>query len=222
MCDDKIVSEFRVLAAKPFECKIRADLGFIIDGSEEIDDASMTKEREFVSGVVGSFGLSDEGARAGVVVGGESSKVAIRLNEHRDALSFGKGVASIKEVGGKMRLDEALLLAYKQLFNTSNGARDSVPQVLTIVTSAVRLDEADGNSLYIASSPFHEAGIRVLVLVVGKNANKDKLSKITKQVDDIFYVEKFGELAAASLRESMAKSACKASGRYNLLNKLVV
>ena len=221
MVGDKIIeSEFRLLAAKPFECKIRADLGFIIDGSEDIDDASMRKEREFVSGVVGSFGISDDGARAGVVVGGDRSKLAIKLNEHGDALSFAKGLASIKEMGGgKMRLDEALLLAYKQLFSTSNGARDSVPQVLTIVTSAGRLDEADANSLHVASGPFREAGIRVLVLAVGKNANKDKLGKITKQVDDdVFYVEKFGELAATSLRESIAKSACKASGTYNLLN----
>ena len=207
-----------VSAAKPFNCKVRADLGFIIDGSADIDDASMGKEKEFVNAVVRSFDVSETGARAGVVVGGDKSDVAIKLNTYNSTVSFTRGVASLQKVGGKMRLDKALMVAYDQMFSTSNGARLAVPQVLTVVTTAGKLEETDGNSLQLASSAFHEAGIRVLVLVVGKNANKDKLSKITRQVEDIFYVERFDELAASSLRESIAKSACKASGRYKLFS----
>ena len=205
-------------AAKPFECKLAADLGFIIDGSGDIGDATMGQEREFINAVVGSFGIgrSDDkegGTRAGVVVGGSSSNVAIKLNAYQSIPSFKSAVASIKGVGGRMAVDKALEVAYKQLFSRSNGARDNVAQVLTILTTAGRLEKADGESLRLASSPFHEAGIRVIVLVVGKNANADKVSKITKRVEDIFYVEKFDELAAASLQESIAKSACKASGK---------
>ena len=205
-----------VLGAKPFECKIRADLGFIVDGSEDVGDVALAKEKDFVNAVVASFGISDDGTRAGVIAGGEAPNLAIKMNAHGDLSSLKAEIAKIRKAGDNMRVDKALLLAYDELFSASNGARDSVPQVLTLLTTAARLEKAEGDSLYLASSRFHEAGIKVLVLVVGKDADKDKLSKITTNVEDIFYVEKFDELAATSLRESIAKSACKASGRCKL------
>ena len=208
-------SYFLLLAAKRFECKIQADLGFIVDGSEDIDESMLLKEKEFVNAVVGSFSIRSDGARAGVVVGGDSSSLAVKMDAYADTSSFKAGIGRIDGAGGSMRIDKALVLAYDKLFSSSNGARDSVPQVLTIVTAASRLEKLDGNSLSSAASRFHETGIKLLVVVVGekKGVNKDTLRKIAENAGDIFYVEKFDGLAATLLSESIAKAACKATGK---------
>ena len=173
-----------------------------------------------------AFGISEDGAHAGVVVGGSRAKVAIKMNEHMNSSGFEATVSSIGLLGGlgqaqlhlgglaQTQLDKALLLAYDELFSVAKGARDNVGQVLTLLTTKKQLDSVSSDSLRLAASRYDEAGIKLIVVVVGKNANKDVLKILAKDDRDIYFVEKFDELTAASLQESIAKSACKASGMY--------
>ena len=209
-----------ILAAKPFACEIRADLGFVFDGSESIDDSAKSRQKAFVNAVVGSFKVSKENAQAGIIVTGNVPKLAIRLGEHENMANFEAAVDKMTAVGGKNRLDKALLAAYDELFNASNGARPDVPQILTVITTAMYLDKADGNSLALAASRYHEAGIKLLVLVAGKDANKDLLNKLVQSPTDIFYVERFDELAERTLVEAIAKSACRESGKNGEFSRL--
>lgn len=165
-----------------------------------------------------AFGISEDGAHAGVVVGGSRAKVAIKMNEHMNSSGFEAAVSSIGFLGGlgQTQLDKALLLAYDELFSVAKGARDNVGQVLTLLTTKKQLDSVSSDSLRLAASRYDEAGIKLIVVVVGKNANKDVLKILAKDDRDIYFVEKFDELTAASLQESIAKSACKASGRYHV------
>ena len=204
-----------IAAKEKFRCKLRADLGFIIDGSVGTAE-TLKKEQNFVKGVVSAFGISKDGAHAGVVVGGSKAKVAVKMNEHMNSSGFEVAVSSIGLLGGQgqTRLDKALLLAYDELFTTGKGARDNVGQVLMLLTTKKQLDSVDGDSLRLAVSRFNEAGIKIIVVVVGKNPNKDILKTLAKDDKDVFYLEKFDEVTATSLQESIAKSACKASGMY--------
>ena len=204
-----------VAAKEQFRCKLRADLGFIIDGSVGKAE-TLRKEKNFIKGVVSAFGISEDGAHAGVVVGGSQEKLAIKMNEHMNSSGFEVAVSSIGLSGaqGLTRLDKALVLAYDELFSAGKGARDHVGQVLMLLTTKKQLDSVDGDSLSLAVSRFNEAGIKMIVVVVGKNADKDKLKTLAKDKRDVYHVEKFDELTATSLQESIAKSACKASGMY--------
>ncbi len=171
-----------------------------------------------------AFGISEDGAHAGVVVGGSKAKVAIKMNEHMNSSGFEAAVSGIGLLGGQgqTRLDKALLLAYDELFGVGKGARYNVGQVLTLLTTKKQLDNVNGDSLRLAASRFNEAGIKMIVIVVGKSADKDILKTLAKDDRDIYYVEKFDELTAASLQESIARSACKASGMYFVTLKMCV
>ena len=204
-----------IAAKEQFRCKLRADLGFIIDGSVGTAE-TLRKEKNFIKGVVSAFGISADGAHAGVVVGGNKAKLAIKMNENMNSSGFEAAVSSIGLSGaqGQTRLDKALMLAYDELFSAGKGARDHVGQVVMLLTTKKQLDSVNGDSLRLAVSRFNEAGIKMIVVVVGKNADKDKVKSLAKDNRDVYYVEKFDELTATSLQESIAKSACKASGMY--------
>lgn len=69
----------------PLECKAKADVGFIIDGSGSIENAlkgNYKKVLQFVKNVVKAFEVSKEKTHIGIISYDHDAKVGISLVRH--------------------------------------------------------------------------------------------------------------------------------------------
>ena len=202
---------FLISAAEPFKCKLNADIGFIVDASDDVRPA-FTKQLSLIKGALSPFLLASNGAHAGVILAGNKVQIAVKLDEFEDSLSFMSAINQLMPSGGRMRIQQALSTALREFFSDVNGARQNVPHVLVILTSAKRIGDVDVDSLSRSSESLHAAGIRIILLAVGVGATTDHFSRIALTPQNILHLENFGELTTSTLQSVVGKQICKSSG----------
>ncbi len=116
--------------------------------------------------------------------------------------------------GSTTRIDKALQTAFGELFSFKNGMRSGVPKVLLLLTDGEQTQDSDSIPPFEAVKPFHEAGIKVLVIGVGTKINRDELSKLVKSNEDLFFARNFDELKSSSFVKNITSASCKKFGTY--------
>ena len=202
---------FLILAAQPFKCKLNADIGFIVDASDDVRSA-FTKQLSLIKGAISPFQLASNGTHAGVILAGNKAQIAVKLNEFEDSPRFMSAINQLIPSGGRMRIQQALSMALREFFSDVNGARKNVPHVLVILTSAKRIGDVDVDSLSRSAESLHAAGIRIILLAVGAGTTTDHFNRIALTPENIFHLEKFGELTTSTLQSVVGKQICKSSG----------
>merc|ERR1712168_1643541 len=117
---------------KPPSCSSVADVAFILDSSGSLR-TEYHKEKDFLKRVVSTFGLSEDGFRAGVVTFSHGADISIKFNNHYDSDSFNRAVDHIPLVGSITRIDLALQKT-EELFTKENGARVYASEFVVLIT----------------------------------------------------------------------------------------
>ncbi|XP_066915372.1 collagen alpha-6(VI) chain-like [Clytia hemisphaerica] len=103
-------------------CEVKVDVGFVLDSSGSLRN-DYDKEKNFLKALAATFGVSEDGARAGVVTFSYDTEHSIKLNDHYDLFSFSDAVDKIPLMGHTTRIDKALRLTQSQMFSIANGGR---------------------------------------------------------------------------------------------------
>ena len=109
------------------------DLGFLIDASGSIGAENFDKIKDFVKRIVDAFDVGPEGTHVGAIWYSDKAEVAFAFNnftgpEVTKANIF-KAVDTIQVTTGKTRIDQALRLAYNDLYSEKGGVRFDKPKV---------------------------------------------------------------------------------------------
>jgi len=159
------------------ECTSVADVAFLLDSSGSLK-TEYHKEKAFLKRVVDTFGLSEDGFRAGVVTFSYGADISIKFDDHYDSASFNRAVDNIPLVGATTRIDLALKKAKKELFTAKNGARVAAAKFVVLIT--------DGSQTYLPgvtnpcqiTDEMRAEGTTVIVMGIGEDTDPATLAKM--------------------------------------------
>ena len=193
------------------------DVGFILDSSGSLRN-DYDKEKDFLKALAASFGVSDDGARAGVVTFSYNSEHSIKLNDHSSFSSFNDAVDKIPLMGSTTRIDKALRLSQKELFTLPNGGRPGIPKILILLTDGSQTQDADAEDPSIIANEIRSKGIKLLVIGIGAGVDQAELLKLGgNEKDNVFTASTFEDLIAAPFIDAVTNSSCNAGAVIYLL-----
>ena len=193
------------------------DVGFILDSSGSLRN-DYDKEKDFLKALAASFGVSDDGARAGVVTFSYNSEHSIKLNDHSSFSSFNDAVDKIPLMGSTTRIDKALRLSQKELFTLPNGGRPGIPKILILLTDGSQTQDADAEDPSVIANEIRSKGIKLLVIGIGAGVDQAELLKLGgNEKDNVFTASTFEDLIAAPFIDAVTNSSCNAGTVIYLL-----
>ncbi len=190
------------------KCRARADVGFIVDSSGSLR-REYGKEKLFVKSLAYRFGLSAEGCHAGVVRFSHKAEVRMRFAEKNTVTEFNNDIDNMPLWGYTTRIDEALRVAYNDLFQLRYGMRMGVSKVVFVLTDGKQTNAVGAVSPAKAILPFHKSNIKVVVIGIGSRINKNELKSMVKSEKDVYFAKNFDELISSKFVDDITAASCQ-------------
>ena len=184
------------------------DVGFVLDSSGSLKN-DYDKEKDFLKALAATFGVSDDGARAGVVTFSYYTENSIKLNDHTKLSTFNDAVDNIALMGSTTRIDKALRMVQKDMFTIANGARPGVNKVLIVLTDGSQTKDAGAEDPGDVAKELRDSGIRVISIGIGKGVNPTELARIAGDQSGVFSASSFDELVSAEFLDKVNDAGCK-------------
>ena len=157
------------------------------------------------------------------------SELSIKFTDHTNANDFKRAVDALRLMRSTTRIDRALKTAYNEMFNEKNGMRVTVPKVLILLTDGEQTKGADAVPPEQVVQKFHDAGIKVIVIGIGKGVNSLELGKMVKSRENLYLAKDFDQLKSGQFVDNIIGSTCLETGMrsfaallYTKVTKVVV
>ncbi|XP_038132208.1 collagen alpha-6(VI) chain-like, partial [Cyprinodon tularosa] len=181
----------------------RADIIFLVDGSESIADRFGSMQI-FMESIVNQTIVSEDSTRFGAILYSSTPEVQFRLNQYASSTEVRQAIYSM--VTPNASTYTGLALEYSlQFFEEMNGGRRNlrVPQILMVITDGVAYDK---EKLKVNSDALRANGVSVMSIGV-KGAEMDQLLTIAGNDESlVFYVDTFEKLE--TLYTNMTEVIC--------------
>lgn len=177
------------------QCNKAFDLGFAMDSSGSIRDANYQKQKDFIREFSHQLDLGSRAVQLGLIVFSDLPILSVRFGtlKSTDRSSFAAAVDAVPYFRGRTRIDSALHTAVKYLF--PEGRQNVVPQIFFLITDGRQSQDAGSVPLDRAVRPLEQKGIKVVVIGVGDDVDRDELkSLVVNPSEDIFFVPSFDDL----------------------------
>jgi len=184
------------------------DVGFVLDSSGSLKN-DYDKEKDFLKALAATFGVSDDGARAGVVTFSYYTEHSIKLNDHTKLSTFNDAVDKIALMGSTTRIDKALRQVQKDMFTIANGARPGVNKVLILLTDGTQTKDAGAEDPADVAKELRDKGVRVISIGIGKGVNPTELARIAGDQSNVFSAPSFDELVSADFLDKVNQAGCE-------------
>lgn len=183
------------------------DVGFVLDSSGSLRN-DYDKEKVFLKALAATFGVSDQGSRAGVVTFSYFSEHSIKLNDHTSLNSFNQAVDDIALMGSTTRIDKALRMTQKAMFSIPNGGRPGVNKILIVLTDGSQTQDAGAEDPGDVAEELRQSGIRLITIGIGKGVNTTELAHIAGKPENVFSAASFDELISTVFLDQVNKLGC--------------
>ena len=188
-------------------CEVKVDVGFVLDSSGSLRN-DYDKEKDFLKALAATFGVSEQGARAGVVTFSYDTEHSIKLNDHYDLFSFSDAVDKIPLMGHTTRIDKALRLTQSQMFSIANGGRPGVSKVVIVLTDGSQTQDAGAEDPGNVAEELRSMGYKVLAVGIGSGVNSTELAHITGNKANVYSAATFDELISQDFLGTVNKAGC--------------
>ena len=162
-----------------------------MDASGSVTAPNWKVKQSFVEDLASEINISPSGGHASVTVFSSNAKVMIKFSDYQTNASFKKAVSALKYTRGGTRIDNALEVAYNDMFNSTNGMRPDVPKLLVFMTDGFHY--GPGFNYTAWGNRFRERQIKVLVVGIG-NVDTRNLVKLVESGKDMYHVSNFDAL----------------------------
>ena len=194
-------------------CKVKVDLGFVIDGSGSIEmygKGNYQKVKDFVKSVVQGFDVSLVGTHMGVVLYSTTPEVVFGFKKYYDKASVLADIDSMYYPGRSTRTGMALGLARTGLFE--KGSRPGVPHMLLVLT-----DGQSQDSVTEPAQKLRDFGVTVFSIGIGTNYNKQDLNNMASDPDsEHVFTADFNDMQ--TLVQKIKGSVCKSKAVVSCYN----
>ena len=139
----------------------------------------------------------------------------IKFSDFDNVEDFKRAVNALPLLNSVTYIDKALRVAYNRLFKKANGMRTNVPRVLILLTDGKQTHGRGVVPLPKAVKPFHDAGIKVIVVGIGPSVNRRQLRSMVKSGKDLYLAKNFDQLKSESFVKKITGATCRLSGKPN-------
>ncbi|XP_056656656.1 collagen alpha-4(VI) chain-like [Monodelphis domestica] len=169
-------------------CKgMKADILFLVDGSERINTRDFDKMKEFMMQMVNKSDLGPEKVQIGLLQFSSNPQEEFRLNTYYSKVDILRAITGMVQIRAGARVGSALSFSLPY-FERSRGGRLNVPQYLIIIISG-----KTGDAVKMPAKALRDKGIKIFAIGVHK-ANNSQLLEITGAQDKVYYEENFDSL----------------------------
>ena len=180
------------------ECLL--DLNFIVDSSSvgNINFKGATNwdiTLQFVANVVRQFTIGPDDVQVAFVLFSDVASVEWGLTRYQDSASILDAILNVRYIGSTTNLNDALYLTWSQVFAPGRGIRPNAVKVTIILTDGEDNIPEPGTLLTIANATLCKSeGIRLIVIGVSDDVDKDRLLQIVSSPTDYHAVDDFDSL----------------------------
>lgn len=202
----------------PPDCKNRkADIIFLMDGSESISPKDFEKMKEFMKRMVKQSNIGANEIKIGLLQFSSDPQEEFRLNRYTSNVDVHRAISDVMQINGGTYPGKALNFTLT-FFGNSRGGRPSVHQYLIVVTDGVSQD-----NIAIPAKALRDRSIIIFATGVGK-VEFSQLLEITSNQSKVYYEEKFESLQ--NLEKEILYQVCIPQGDRQrdcyLIHKLIV
>ena len=192
------------------KCDRIADVGFVVDSSGSMR-RDFSKEKQFVKNLAATLGIDKGGNRAGIVTFSYNAELTVKLSDSAATApgDFNSLVDKVPFMGYTTRIDKALRLVSKEMFEKSNGARVGVPKILFVLTDGTQTKDSDAiDPALIASELRDKMGVHLFVIGMGRRVNPGELSQIAGDRSRLFLAKDMDQLRSAEFIQDVVSNTC--------------
>ena len=158
-----------------------------MDGSESLAEEGFDKIKDLVKAMIDNYTISEAETHVGIIEFSDKANVILPLNKLFEPNSIKHHVQRIIPSGGKETVtDEALRKSADDVFDVTSGGRPGATKVLIIVTDGKSTGKEPPKR---AVKPVKEKGVRVYVVNIGEDTDKDELEDIVPTDKNIYPVK---------------------------------
>lgn len=197
------------------KCHAVADVGFIVDSSGSLS-REYSKEKDFVNLLAENLNISKQGSHVSVVLFSYDAELKIKFSDYTNINDFKSAVHALPLMKSTTRIDKALKTAYDEMFNERNGMRVRVPKVLVLLTDGEQTKDADAVAPSKVVQKFHDAGIKVIVVGIGRSVKPSELRSLVRAERDLYLAKNFDQLKSFDFVDSITGTTCLQTGKFDL------
>ncbi|XP_068109987.1 cochlin isoform X2 [Hyperolius riggenbachi] len=158
----------------------RAEIAFLIDGSNNIGQRRFNLQKNFVAKVAFMLGIGTDGPHVGVVQASELPKTEFFLKNFTSAKDVVFAVKEISFKGGNSNIGKAIKHTAQSFFTISNGVRKGMPKVMVVF-----IDGWPSDNIEEAGIIAREYGINVFIVSVAPPTSEE-----LGMVQDVAFIDK--------------------------------
>ncbi|XP_074168927.1 collagen alpha-4(VI) chain [Rhinolophus sinicus] len=169
-------------------CKNRkADIIFLIDGSESILPKDFEKMKGFMKNMVNQANIGADEIQIGLLQFSSTPKEEFRLNQYSLKVDIHRAILNVQQMKDGTHTGKALNFTLP-FFDSSRGGRPGVHQYLIVITDGVSHD-----NVAIPAKALRDRNIIVFAIGVGE-AKRSQLLEITNDEHRVYHEENFESL----------------------------
>ena len=149
-----------------------------------------------------------------VVLFSYHSELKIKFSDFTNIDDFKAAVSALPLMKSTTRIDKALNTAFSEMFNEKNGMRVNVPKVLVLLTDGEQTKDPDAVPPSRVVQKFHDAGIKVVVIGIGRSVNPTELRSLVRAERDLYLAKDFDQLKSDDFVDSITSTTCVITCKY--------
>ncbi|XP_020842911.2 collagen alpha-4(VI) chain-like [Phascolarctos cinereus] len=199
----------------PEVCKdMKADILFLVDGSERVCSRDFEKMKEFMRQMVNRSDIGPEKAQIGLLQFSSSTKEEFQLNTYFSKVDILRAISAMVQMKAATYLGSALSFA-SPYFDMPRGGRRNVPQYLILI-----IDGEAKDAVKMPAQALRDKRIKIFAIGAHK-ANNSQLLEVTGAQDKVYYDDNFDSLLFLEkeifFRLCNVEEACKKTEAADIL-----
>jgi len=192
--------------AKETDCN--ANVGFVLDASGTLT-TDFKNAKMFLNRLAEGFGLSRTGSRASVITFSYKAVHAIKFDDYFNIDAFKSAVNRLPLLNSTTRIDLALRLAQREMFERRNGARDDMNRILVLFTDGEQTKRSSAEDPAMIAEEMRQNGVNLIVVGVGGAVNPSKILRLAGgHSNKVFYASTYEGLMKKNTVEEILKENC--------------
>ncbi|XP_036616385.1 collagen alpha-4(VI) chain-like [Trichosurus vulpecula] len=169
-------------------CKdMKADILFLVDGSERVRSRDFDKMKEFVKQMVNKSDIGPEKVQIGLLQFSSDTQEEFKLNTYFSKVDILTAISGMVQIKAGTQLGSALSFA-SPYFDSPTGGRPNVPQYLILI-----IDGESRDAVKMPAKALRDKGIKIFAIGAHK-ANNSQMLEVTGAQDKVYYEDNFDSL----------------------------
>ncbi|CAG2240336.1 COL6A [Mytilus edulis] len=173
----------------------KVDIVIILDSSASVSDDNYQKMKNFCKDFLKNADLDSRNIQVGIVSYSSSVHIEFQMNDYTTSQDIMDAIDAIPYRNGSKNTADGLRIMRSQMFTASNGDRDSVPNVVLILTDGWSNTTSRG-TIFEAEQARAE-GVHIYCIGIGLRDTSEFNDMASEPAsENSFHVQEFDDLAA--------------------------